>query len=71
MDKFYPRCFDLADLGDFENFIEEYKYTYCESILKKYVRDKTPNEAKVFIAMQVLERKLSPLQTLVGHLVTI
>jgi tubulin monoglycylase TTLL3/8 len=36
---FYPRCYDLSDLSDFENFLENYKLTYCESILKKFVAD--------------------------------
>jgi len=36
VDKFFPRCYDLADLGDFENFLENYKWTYCESLLKQY-----------------------------------
>jgi tubulin monoglycylase TTLL3/8 len=26
-DLFYPRCYDLADLTDFEDFIEDYKLT--------------------------------------------
>ena len=25
MDTFYPRCYDLADTGDFEDFLEDYK----------------------------------------------
>jgi len=31
---FYPRCFDLSDPLEFEDFIEEFKYSYAESLLK-------------------------------------
>ena len=37
MDVFYPRCYDLADTGDFEDFIENYKLTKSQSILKEYL----------------------------------
>lgn len=35
--EFYPRCYDLSDLSELENFVENYKWTYCESILKRYI----------------------------------
>jgi hypothetical protein len=34
IDRFFPKAFDLSDLQDFENFLEIYKWNYCESILK-------------------------------------
>lgn len=27
VDSFYPRCFELNDLSDFDDFIEDYKFT--------------------------------------------
>jgi len=36
IDKFYPRCFDLFDSIEFEDFIEEFKLSKAESILKDY-----------------------------------
>lgn len=32
---FYPRCYDLTDEVEFEDFIEEFKFTYAEGFLKK------------------------------------
>ena len=37
IDKFFPKAYDLSDLGDFENFLEVFKWMYCESLLKKYL----------------------------------
>jgi hypothetical protein len=34
-DKFFPKAFDLSHLGDFENFIEVFKWVYCESLVKR------------------------------------
>jgi tubulin monoglycylase TTLL3/8 len=34
IDTFYPRCFDLNDPDDIENFAEEFKTTKAEAILK-------------------------------------
>ncbi|KAL4438623.1 hypothetical protein ABPG74_015521 [Tetrahymena malaccensis] len=40
IDTFYPRCFDLSDVQEFEDFIEEFKFTQAESTLKLYVENK-------------------------------
>lgn len=37
--EFYPRCYDLSDLSELENFVENYKWTYCESVLKRFAAD--------------------------------
>lgn len=37
IDSFYPRCFDCNDEGDFEDFLEDFKTTKAESILKLYM----------------------------------
>jgi tubulin monoglycylase TTLL3/8 len=34
---FYARCYDLYDAVEFEDFIEEFKFTYAESVLKRWV----------------------------------
>ncbi len=33
IDQWYPRCYDLGDFTDFEDFIEDFKITKAESIL--------------------------------------
>ena len=40
IDRFFPKAFDLSDIQDFENFIEIYKWNYCESILKTFSEKK-------------------------------
>ena len=37
VEKFYPRCFDLSDLSQFEDWIEDYKFTRNEAILKNFL----------------------------------
>lgn len=32
---FFPKCFDLSDEQDFEDFLEEYKFVWIENYLKK------------------------------------
>lgn len=38
VDTFYPRCYDLADLSQFEDWLEDYKYTRCEAFLKSFMQ---------------------------------
>lgn len=40
VDKFYPRCFDLGDQVDFENFIENFKFGFSETVAKRFMVDK-------------------------------
>lgn len=40
VDKFYPRCFDLGDQVDFENFVENFKYGFAESVARRFLVDK-------------------------------
>lgn len=61
--KFFPRCYDLNDTTEFEDFIEEFKLSEAESTLKKLVlsklEPKTPEERlKVRIALAGTVRKL-------------
>jgi tubulin monoglycylase TTLL3/8 len=35
IDSFYPRCFELNDANDFEDFIEDYKLTKVRMITSK------------------------------------
>lgn len=38
IDTFYPRCYDLNDPEDLENFKEDFKTTKAEGMLKNYLR---------------------------------
>ena len=37
IDAFYPRCYDCNDESEFEDFLEDFKTTKAESILKLYM----------------------------------
>lgn len=37
IDTFYPRCFDCNDETEFEDFLEDFKTTKAEAILKLYM----------------------------------
>ena len=39
MDTFYPRCFDLGMQEETDDFIEDFKATKAQSLLKIYVRE--------------------------------
>jgi hypothetical protein len=60
IDKFFPKAFDLTDSSDFENFLEVYKWTFCESILKNFVLGERKVRLEVVkIAFVVISRRLS------------
>lgn len=60
--EFYPRCFDLFDKTEFNDFLEDYKITEAESILKKFIRENqnpaTPLEQlRIRIAISAVLKK--------------
>ena len=38
--EFFPRCYDVNDVSELENFYESFKETYVESLLKNYLFSK-------------------------------
>lgn len=62
VDAFFPKAFDISDLTDFENFLEVYKWTYCESKLKKAREDPQipplEEQLRVKVAFVVTSRRL-------------
>ncbi|CAD8207332.1 unnamed protein product [Paramecium octaurelia] len=61
---FFPRCYDLSDEGDFEDFLEEYKFTFAENYIKKNPKD----EQKIQIAIQILNYKLMSIQDKINRI---
>ena len=57
----------MSDEGDFEDFLEDYKFTYAENYLKKNPMD----EEKIKIAIKILERKMLPLKEKIAAIVKI
>jgi tubulin monoglycylase TTLL3/8 len=37
IDSFFPRCYDLNDLDELEDWVEDFKRTACQSFLSKFV----------------------------------
>jgi tubulin monoglycylase TTLL3/8 len=61
IDKFYPRCFDLGDQTDFENFVENFKFSFAESVAKRFLVDKERYkglELKIRAIYQIIKRRL-------------
>lgn len=59
-DKFYPKCFDLGDQVDFENFVQNFKLSFSESVAKRFLLDKTRYkglELKIRITYEILKKR--------------
>jgi tubulin monoglycylase TTLL3/8 len=37
VDRFFPRCYDLGDQPDFENFIENFKVGFAETVVRRFL----------------------------------
>ena len=60
VDRFFPKCFDMSDLQDFENFHEIYKLVYAVSILNNAISSaEGPDDiTRVALALIVTLRRL-------------
>ena len=72
IDTLYPRWFDLNDPEDMENFVEDFKTTKAEAILKTYMRlwkEKSPEleniKQKATISLQICERKVRDINEII------
>lgn len=63
IDNFYPRCYDISERNDFEDFMEDFKITKVISLLKEYSEgsrtDKLISYQKIFNCLEIIERKLN------------
>ena len=56
---FFPRCFDLSDQYDYDNFCCDFKVTKAESFLKMYLNNKKNiTIEQVKISMNIIKRKM-------------
>jgi tubulin monoglycylase TTLL3/8 len=58
VDNFFPRCFELSDKMDFDDFVEDFKESYTISLLKQYVSGTYISEKILKTALCVLEKKI-------------
>jgi tubulin monoglycylase TTLL3/8 len=67
IDSFFPRVYDLTDKVDVESFIEDFKFTKIEGILKEYTSDNngTFDQSVIKICISILERRLKSLDEII------
>jgi hypothetical protein len=59
IDSFFPRCYDISEINDFDDFIEDFKITKAESVLKEYYYDiRNIPEHILETCINIFERKL-------------
>lgn len=59
IDRFYPRCYDLGDQYEFENFVEGFKFSFAESVAKRFMKDKLryiKAELKIWTVLKILRK---------------
>ncbi|KRX06005.1 hypothetical protein PPERSA_01083 [Pseudocohnilembus persalinus] len=74
VNEFYPRCYDLTDNDEIEEFETDFKITKAESILKQYANKMKNNknvseeeEVVIQVALQVYKRKLRDINELIDE----
>eukprot|EP00831_Metopus_contortus_P056682 TRINITY_DN4871_c0_g1_i1.p1 TRINITY_DN4871_c0_g1~~TRINITY_DN4871_c0_g1_i1.p1 ORF type:complete len:460 (-),score=117.39 TRINITY_DN4871_c0_g1_i1:174-1553(-) len=62
IDTFYPRCFDLLDSNELEDFKEEFKSMKAEGILKEFIigggKVETVGEERLLVALNICQKRL-------------
>ena len=65
MDTFFPKCFDVSEQADYEEFILYIKLIKAESVIKQYISgDKVP-ELRAKVALNVCLRRLKSLDEII------
>ena len=65
IDTFYPRCVDLSEPSEKEDFISEFKATKAECLLKQALLTKKMDAKRLEISITVCERRLKDLDELI------
>lgn len=67
IDNFYPRCYDISERNDFEDFMEDFKITKLISLLKEFSENtRTENlisTQKIICCLEIIDRKISEWET--------
>jgi tubulin monoglycylase TTLL3/8 len=69
-DQFFPKCFDLTDFREQDDFLEEFKVNRAEALLKKFKRKKQcpSNIEKLLVAIFISEKRLSDVDDIIDDL---
>jgi hypothetical protein len=73
VDTLYPLCYDINDIGEFEDFIEQYKFNQAICVLRgKYSSEKTGSSdeinlltAKICASIDILQKRMKPLEEII------
>lgn len=58
-DLFFPKCYDLTDFKELDEFKEDFRVNRAESILKRYLqKKKVTHIEKLLIAIHINEKRL-------------
>jgi len=74
IDGYYPRCYDLNDIGDFDDFMEDFKFEQAIATLRqaKDRQDDTNSpeynafKLRLCVALSICERRLKPFEMIVS-----
>jgi len=65
-DLFFPRCYNLTDFQELDEFREDFRVTRAEMILKKYLRKKKVHHIeKLLIAIHINEKRLKDVDDII------
>lgn len=63
---FFPRCYNLTDFQELDEFREDFRVTRSEMILKKYLRKKkVAHIEKLLIAIHINEKRLKDVDDII------
>lgn len=65
IDTFYPKCFDVSEQSDYEEFIIYFKLVKAESVLKQFMSGLQVPESRVEVAYTVCQRRLKNLDDII------
>lgn len=75
IDTFFPRCFDLNDVAEFDDFIEDFKLSEAEKFLKIFKNSNGEGAKnpllilKVLVSLEIFERRLQSLDMTINQLI--
>ena len=65
-DLFFPRCYNLTDFQELDEFREDFRVTRAEMILKKYLRKKKVHHIEnLLIAIHINEKRLKDVDDII------
>lgn len=73
VDKLYPLCYDINDIGEFEDFIDQYKFGQAIVVLRsKYSSEKTGTAdeinlitAKICCAIDLIAKRMKSIEEII------